>query len=125
MYERTGSLIETDNPLSEWNFYVWHFSDGEDFDRMRSTAEVQKLFDKGINMFGYGEIQPEDGASSYPVLLEAFTEAFELEDFTEEDDFKVVASADENHPFIGVIIEKKEHILSSLKAFLKRDRWQR
>ena len=84
-----------------------------------------KLFLRGINMFGYGEIQPEGGQSSYPVLLKAFTKEFSLEDFEEADGFKVVASMSENTPLLAVVVEKKEHILSAIKAFLKRDRWQK
>jgi len=37
--------------------YAFHFSDGEDFSPTDSMQEARKLFDKGINMFGYGEIQ--------------------------------------------------------------------
>ncbi len=124
-YELTNSLISAGYPPSEWNIYVCHFSDGEDFDTNRSVEELRKLFTLGINMFGYGEIQPKDGASSFPVLLQAFAKEFELKDCTEEDSFKVVASESGKYPFVGAIIQEKKDILSALRAFLRRDRWQK
>jgi len=50
---------------------------------------------------------------------------FGLEDIDEEGDLKVIASENEEYPFLAVVIEKKEHILPAIRAFLKRDRWQK
>ncbi len=123
-YEMVNSLIESDYPLSQWNVYAWHFSDGEDFDPARTVAELKKLFEKKINMFGYGEINPEESSYFTAELLDAFKKEFDLKE-TREGDLKIVASVDDDTPFIGAVIKKKEHILAALKAFLKRDRWQK
>lgn len=124
-YEMVNALIESDYPLSQWNVYAWHFSDGEDFSPARTVAELKKLFEKKINMFGYGEISPGANPYSTPELLEAFTKEFDLHKMTGGEELGVFVSVDENIPLIGVVIQKKEHILAALKAFLKRDRWQK
>ncbi len=124
-YEIANALIESEYPRSQWNVYVWHFSDGEDFDPARTIVELKRLFGKDINMFGYGEIQPEGGYTGFTQLLQEFTKAFDLTDSSEENNLKVVASENDRYPFLAVVIKKKEHILPAIRAFLKRDRWQK
>ncbi|MBI1984908.1 MAG: DUF444 family protein, partial [Candidatus Wildermuthbacteria bacterium] len=121
-YELANSLIETDYPISQWNVYVWHFSDGEDGNTARSMEEARRLFERKINMFGYGEICPE---KEYwpPELLKQFIKTFDLKEVKEEKDFTVHVSFDEKYPFLGVAMQEKKHIWQALKAFLKRDRW--
>lgn len=124
-YEIANALLQSNYPRSQWNVYPWHFSDGEDFDIARTVAELKKLFLKGINMFGYGEIHPAGGYSGFPQLLKEFIGAFGLESSVGEEGLKIAASGNGEYPFLAVIIEKKEHILPAIRAFLKRDRWQK
>ena len=58
-YELANSLIDTEYPTNRWNVYCWHFSDGEDFDEKRTIEELEKLMNRGVNMIGYGEVQPD------------------------------------------------------------------
>ena len=124
-YEVANSLLESDYPRSQWNVYPWHFSDGEDFDTRRTIAELKKLFKKDINMFGYGEIRPGGGYAGFPQLLKEFIAVFGLTNSVGEGGLKIAVGENDEYPFLAVIIEKKEHILPALKAFLKRDRWQK
>jgi len=123
-YELANSLIESDYPLSQYNVYIWHFSDGEDWDPSRSIEEVKKLFAKSINMFGYGEIRPPNESFS-PELLNVFKEAFQLTAQEEVKNLTILVSNDEQYPFLGVVLRQKEHIYPALRAFLKRDRWSK
>ena len=71
-------LIDSQYPTDRWNVYAFHFSDGEDSAPQDSTQELRKLIDKGINMFGYGEIHVDEFYRSYTNLLATFKESFPL-----------------------------------------------
>ena len=58
-------------------------------------------------------------------VLEAFKKEFDLKESKGGEGLEIVASDDDDTPFVGVVIEKKEHIFPALEAFLKRDRWQK
>lgn len=125
-YELAGMLIDTEYPLSQWNVYVWHFSDGEDYDTAKTVSEVKKLFARKVNMVGYGEIKPAEeygmGAGINSDLMRAFRNAFmvqEVSDTTHGFNF----CSGQKEPFLGVMITRKEHLLLALKEFLKKDRW--
>lgn len=123
-YDLANHLVDTDYPTNEWNVYVWHFSDGEDFDPESVVASLKNLFAKNINMFAYAEIVPVDEPSFAGVweddsmLLQAFKNAFS-NDEKKIQDLRVVYG--EEHPWLGVVIEKREHILLALKQFLKKE----
>lgn len=122
-YDMVNDLIESEYPVSQWNSYVWHSSDGDDFDPDGAVASLRKLFGKGINMFGYCDIRPgEEKHSPLSGLLVSFAAAFKLSKGA-EGDLAVYASRDEHTPFLGVQLRRKEDILPALKAFLKQDRW--
>ena len=105
--------------------YAFHFSDGEDFAPQDSTQELRKLIDKGINMFGYGEIHVDELYRSYTNLLPTFKESFSLtEEQIPADEAPLnVCSGAGNFPFFGVVIEDKKQIWPALKEFLKKNRW--
>lgn len=120
-YELANTLIETEYPTDRWNVYPFHFSDGEDFSPERSVEEARKLFDKGINMFGYGEIHVDSGYKPANTLVNAFYESFPIEEVSAKElDFFV---GKKEFPFIGVIIENKEQLWPALREFLKKERW--
>ncbi|MEK7596308.1 MAG: DUF444 family protein [Patescibacteria group bacterium] len=123
-YELAGSLIETEYLASAWNVYVWHFSDGDDFDPKRTVKEMRNIFAKNISMVGYGEIKAEDGfyrekAAKDSDLLEHIKNTFEVEEIKGGIRMMVGKSV----PLLSVIIEKKEHLLLALQEFLNKRRW--
>lgn len=120
-YELARSLIENDYPPSEYNCYVWHFSDGDDFNPEQTVREVEKLIAMKVNMISYGEIRPGGARSAFSSLFKMFVETFHLP-ARKEDGFMVWTNERDNLPFLGVILEKKEHIWQALKAFLRKDR---
>lgn len=124
-YELANNLIEEQYPLSQWNVYAWHFSDGDDFDPNKTIAEMRKLVDKGINMLGYGEIKPSEDDSGgwfaeHSQLLRAIIGEFDMSEAS-NDTFTVVSG--DTEPIIGVVIREKEHLLLALQQFLQKDRW--
>lgn len=130
-HELARNLIETEYSTNNWNVYVWHFSDGEDFDPRHTCEEISKLLDLGINMFGYAEVQPtEDGQlfemmvrAQKSTLWEELQQAFALDEYeSKQGGMRMMTSG--NMPILGVAIETREHLLLALKEFLKRDRWR-
>ena len=124
-YELASSLVEIEYPTNKWNVYVWHFSDGEDYDPDRTVEELGKLMDRGINMFGYGQVQPQEESSAWAntdsTLWKKFKNFFQLQENNQAD--VTTLTGEDQFPFLGVIIEERENILPALKAFLKKDRW--
>ena len=124
-YELANSLIDSQYPTNRWNVYAFHFSDGEDFAPTDSMQEARKLIDKGINMFGYGEIHVDEHYRSYSNLYPAFVEAFTLTEQQVSVDGATmsVSSGLDALPFLGVVIEDRKQIWPALREFLKKDRW--
>lgn len=124
-YQLTNSLIDSQYPTNQWNVYAFHFSDGEDFAPQDSTQELRKLIDKGINMFGYGEIHVDELYRSYTNLLPTFKESFPIkeEKISVDEDTLTICSGGEDFPFFGVVIEDRKQIWPALKEFLKKNRW--
>ena len=124
-YELANSWIDSQYPTNRWNVYPFYFSDGEDFAPTDSMQEARKLFDKGINMFGYGEIHVDEHYRSYSNLFPAFVEAFTLTEQQVSVDGATmsVSSGLDALPFLGVVIEDRKPIWPALREFLKKDRW--
>ncbi|HXK40806.1 MAG TPA: DUF444 family protein [Candidatus Paceibacterota bacterium] len=120
-YEKASGLVDSEYPTDGWNVYVWHFSDGDDFDRDKTVGELNKLIAKGVNMVGYGEIDPDERGSSTHGLWSAFKDGLGLEEKTVND--MDILTGPDTLPFLGVKIEEREDILPALKTFLKKDRW--
>jgi uncharacterized protein len=87
-----------------WNIYAFHCSDGDNFgsDTPAAIAAAKELCQMA-NLFGYGEIKPRGAGYYGSSLLDTFR--------------KIDA---EN--FQTVLIERKEDVWPSFKAFLGRDR---
>lgn len=122
-YELANGLVESEYPTSQYNVYVWHFSDGEDFDTDKTVGEIKKLFAKKINMLGYGEIEPSekyDRNLSESGLMKALKEGFPTQQITTSE---IAMISGKKEPFLGVVIQTKEQLLPALKEFLKKDRW--
>jgi sporulation protein YhbH len=87
-----------------WNVYAFHCSDGDNFDSdnaaaLRAATELTEV----CNLFGYGEIKPLGSHYYESSMLDLFRKL-------DADNFQ------------SVLIERKEDIWPSFRAFLARDR---
>lgn len=103
-YERALDIIAARYHPSLWNIYAFHCSDGENFDADNDMAlrRAQDLCDV-CNLFGYGEIMPNGGATYESSMMAVFR--------------KLVAPN-----FLAIRIERKEEVYSSFRTFLSKDR---
>lgn len=59
-YKLCKKLIDEDYPLSEWNVYPFHFSDGDNWSGQDTRLCVKLLKEycfPNVNMFGYGQVE--------------------------------------------------------------------
>jgi len=104
--------IQKTHPKSQWNNYVFHFSDGDNWeeDNRRCQELVTQLLDHTA-MVGYGEIRYRDEATFYG-WVKSFNPAWstlhkELSGIT--------------HPrFVTTAIKQKEDVYQALQAFFGR-----
>ena len=98
-YQLALDLIGERYPMSEWNIYSFHFSDGDNWgevDNQRCLELVTALLER-CNAFGYGEIQ-QGAQRSLSTLMSAF-------------------SGISDPHFIGVTIQGKDDVYPALKQF--------
>jgi sporulation protein YhbH len=103
-YQKALDIIAERYHPSLWNLYAFHCSDGDNFDSDNPAAirTARELCDV-CNLFGYGEIKP---------LGSRYYESSMLNIFRRLD----------APNFQAVLIERKEDIWPSFKAFLSKDR---
>ncbi len=103
-YHKALEIIHDRYHPSLWNVYAFHCSDGDNFDSDNAAAlkAARELCDI-CNLFGYGEIKPLGSHYYESSMLDMFRRL-------EADNFQ------------SVLIERKEDIWPSFKAFLSRDR---
>ncbi len=119
-YKLATSLIKSQYPTSEWNVYVFHFSDGEDWDSDSTVNEARRMLqDLKINMLGYGEIRV-NGRPFSSSLRKGFEENLEM-NVIDRDDLKLMVG----NRFLGMVIRSKDHILPAIREFLKKERWRK
>jgi uncharacterized protein len=103
-YQKTLDIIEARYHPSVWNIYAFHCSDGDNFDSDNPIAlRLAKELCDVCNLFGYGEIKPLGSRYYESSMLNIFRRI-------EVDNFQTV------------LIERKEDIWPSFKAFLAKDR---
>ncbi len=59
-YELAARIVEERFPASEWNLYLFHFTDGENYSRQDSDKSADLLAEKllpSLNLFGYGQVE--------------------------------------------------------------------
>ncbi|HEY9156830.1 DUF444 family protein [Candidatus Binatus sp.] len=103
-YAKALEIIAARYHPSLWNLYAFHCSDGDNFDSDNPAAlkDAEEL--AGIcNLFGYGEIKPLGSRYYESSMLNVFR--------------RIQAPN-----FHTVLIERKEDIWPSFKAFLAKDR---
>ncbi|HUO05201.1 MAG TPA: sporulation protein YhbH [Candidatus Binataceae bacterium] len=105
-YQRALQIIAERYHPSLWNLYAFHCSDGDNFDSDNPAAlkAAEELADI-CNLFGYGEIKPLGSRYYESSMLNVF---------------RRIAAPN----FHTVLIERKEDIWPSFKAFLAKDRVQ-
>jgi sporulation protein YhbH len=103
-YQKALDIIAARYHPSLWNLYAFHCSDGDNFESDNSTAlRCAKQLADVCNLFGYGEIKPLGSRYYESSMLNIFRRL-------EADNFQTV------------LIERKEDIWPSFKAFLAKDR---
>jgi sporulation protein YhbH len=106
-YLKALEIIQARYHPSLWNVYAFHCSDGDNFDSdnpaaLKAAHDLCEL----CNLFGYGEIKPLGSRYYESSMLNVFRRL-------DADNFQTV------------LIERKEDIWSSFKAFLGKDRGAR
>lgn len=103
-YLKALEIVQERYHPSLWNIYAFHCSDGDNFDSDNPTAlkAARELSDVS-NLFGYGEIKPLGSRYYESSMLNIFRRL-------DADNFQTV------------LIERKEDIWPSFKAFLAKDR---
>jgi sporulation protein YhbH len=105
-YNKALEIIYDRYHPSLWNVYAFHCSDGDNFDSDNAAAlKAAKELCEICNLFGYGEIKPLGSHYYESSMLDMFRRL-------EADNFQ------------SVLIERKEDIWPSFRAFLSRDRVQ-
>jgi sporulation protein YhbH len=105
-YQKALEIIAERYHPSLWNVYAFHCSDGDNFESdnpaaLKAAEELSNL----CNLFGYGEIKPLGSRYYESSMLNVFRRI-------------------QNPNFHTVLIERKEDIWPSFKAFLAKERAQ-
>ncbi|MBX7232020.1 MAG: DUF444 family protein [Bdellovibrionales bacterium] len=104
-YKLCKKIIEQDYPLSDWNIYPFHFSDGDNWsgeDTRLCIKMLQEFFLPNVNMFGYGQVESKYGSGQFLKDLEKGL----------PDEQKLTLSK----------IESRDKIMQSIKEFLGKGR---
>lgn len=103
-YTKALEIIQERYHPTLWNLYAFHCSDGDNFESDNPTAlKTAKQLCDVCNLFGYGEIKPLGSRYYESSMLNIFRRL-------EADNFQTV------------LIERKEDIWPSFKAFLAKER---
>ncbi len=103
-YSLANKIIDADHPIADWNVYVLHFSDGDNWgeDNRHCVSILGEHLLPKCNLFGYGQVESPYGSGEFYRELE---EAF--------DDVDNLALSE---------IRNKEGIYDSIKEFLGKGR---
>ena len=101
-YRLAIKIIEEEFPVSEWNIYLFHFSDGDNWSG-NDTSECMKLLDSTLlpaaNLFCYGQVESRYGSGQF------------LRDLRKK-------FGDEHNCVTLCQIKDREAIMDALKVFL-------
>jgi uncharacterized sporulation protein YeaH/YhbH (DUF444 family) len=104
-YKLCNELIERHYPLSDWNIYPFHFSDGDNWGGGDTKECIRLLRDElllKVNQFGYGQVESPYGSGQFIKDLE--------KEFRDDDG--IVTSQ----------IKDRDAIYESIKQFLGKGR---
>jgi sporulation protein YhbH len=103
-YKLAMKLIEDHYPSSEWNIYLFHFSDGDNWSG-NDTAECMKLLEANLlpvtNLFCYGQVESRYGSGQF---------LRDLHKHFGEDDPRITTSQ----------IKDRDAIMDAIKTFLSK-----
>ncbi|MFQ5993654.1 MAG: sporulation protein YhbH [Acidiferrobacterales bacterium] len=103
-YVKALEIVQARYHPSLWNIYAFHCSDGDNFPNDNAAAlRAARGLCEVANLFGYGEIKPLNSSHYEDSMLQLFKS------------LKVPN-------FHSILIERKEDIWPSFKAFLSRER---
>jgi sporulation protein YhbH len=103
-YRKALEIIDRRYHPSLWNVYVFHCSDGDNFESDNPAAlQAAKDLADVANLFGYGEIKPLGSGYYGSSMIQFFSQI-------EADNFQTVQ------------IQRKEDIWPTFKSFLSRER---
>lgn len=80
-YNLANQLIDTDHPPADWNIYVLHFSDGDNWgeDNRHCVRLLREEMLTKVNLFGYGQVESPYGSGEfYRELEDAFPDTANL-----------------------------------------------
>lgn len=72
-YQLCRQILERDYPAEEWNIYVFHFSDGDNWSRDDNALCAEILAAHilpQVNLFGYGQVESTYGSGEFLNFLE-------------------------------------------------------
>ena len=104
-YELGARIIADRYPPQDWNLYLFHFTDGENYSRQDTEKCLDMLRDRllpGLNLFGYGQVESYGTSGDFH---EAVHSRF-------KEDERVATSR----------IPNRNAIVDSIKSFLGRGR---
>lgn len=73
-YELGLQMIGQEFPANEWNIYVFHFSDGDNWsarDTERCVTLLKEEYKQRVNLFGYGQVKSAYGSGQFKKDLDA------------------------------------------------------
>ena len=100
-YKKCLEIISQDYPVSDWNIYAFHFSDGDNWsgeDTNLCIKIIKEQFLPAVNMFGYGQVESKYGSGQF---IRDLNQSFENES-------RVIRSH----------IKDRSKIIKSIKEFL-------
>ena len=104
-YELTQQIIYERFPPDQWNLYLFHFTDGENYSRQDTDRCLEMLQSKllpSLNLFGYGQVESYGTSGDF---LDALRKRF-------SDDERVALSR----------VPDRDSIVDSIKTLLGRGR---
>lgn len=103
-YQLAAEIVERDYPAADWNIYLFHFSDGDNWgggDDEACFALLRERLLPVANLFGYGQVESRYGSGQF---------------------FRTLAKEFDTENLILSRIAGRDGILSSIKDFLGKGR---
>lgn len=112
-YKLALATMKIAHPKSRWNNYVFHFSDGDnwDEDNPRCKELVTQLLEH-VSMMGYGEIRYRDEATFY-----GSSSGFNPNQST----LLKTLNEIKHECFMTAVIKKRQEVLEALQKFLNKE----
>lgn len=77
-YQLAAQILEREYPAEEWNIYLFHFSDGDNWgggDDERCFQLLRERILPAANLFGYGQVESRYGSGQFIRALEEHIQA--------------------------------------------------